>query len=264
MGEVEMLKKSKDSDSLRTVQRALDILNCFSLQETELTLTEIANKISLAKSTTTRLLGTLEQNGLIKKNQETLKYKLGSRLYYLGYIAGKSIQIREISHPFMKKLRDETTETVNLYLLENEFRVCVDQCESVQSLRHLVKIGERLPLWAGAGGKVLLAYQDREFQKQIFRYVDSEQRLQKLQSELSAIIEEGYASSQDEREVGLSAIAAPIFGVDGEVSACISVSGPTQRFTPDVMERIKVSLKQCASGISEHNGYMERKAANEK
>jgi IclR family KDG regulon transcriptional repressor len=253
----ESSKKTKDTDSLRTVQRALDILNCFSLQETELSLTEIANKIALAKSTTTRLLATLELNGLITKNQETLKYKLGHKLYYLGYIAGKSIEIREFAYPIMKEIRDDTKETVNLYLLEDKYRVCIEQCEGLQSLRHLVKIGERLPLWAGAGGKVFLAYQSEEFQNEIFQLVDSKQRLAKLKSELKTIREEGCASSQDEREVGSAAVAAPIFGIDGNVVACLSISGPTQRFTPEVINHLKMILKQKTLFISESIGYKE-------
>jgi IclR family KDG regulon transcriptional repressor len=251
-------QKSKDTDSLRTVQRALDILGCFSLQETELSLTEIANKIALAKSTTTRLLTTLERNGLIIKNQETLKYKLGHKLYCLGHIAGKSMEIREVAYPIMKELRDETKETVNLYLLEDEYRVCIEQCEGLQSLRHLVKIGEKLPLWAGAGGKVLLAYQSEKFQEQIYRLVTSEQRLAKLKSELEIIRKEECAFSQDEREAGLSAIAAPIFGINGKVSACISISGPTQRFSLEVIYDLKIMLKQQASIISTNMGYTKR------
>lgn len=248
-------QKNKDKDLLRTVQRALDIFSCFSLQETELTLTEIANRISLAKSTTTRMLATLEQNGFIIKNGQTLKYKLGPRLHYLGYVAGKSIQIREIAYPIMQELRNETKETVNLYLLEGLYRVCVEQCESLLPLRHLVPIGKKLPLWAGAGGKALLAYQDQEFQEQVFSMVDSEERLRRLKSELPVIREEGCVSSQEDRETGLSAVSAPIFNVDGKVSACLSISGLTQRFTPEVVSRFKVILRQQTMKISEYNGY---------
>nr|WP_047155468.1 IclR family transcriptional regulator [Aneurinibacillus tyrosinisolvens] len=251
------IKKNKDPDSLRTVQRALDILNCFSLQETELSLTEIANKIALAKSTTTRLLATLERNGLITKNQETLKYKLGHKLYYLGHIAGKSIEIREFAYPIMKALRDNTKETVNLYVLQDNYRVCIEQCEGLQSIRHLVKIGERLPLWAGAGGKAILAYQSEEFQNEIFQLVDSEQRLAELKHDLKAIQVEGCASSLDEREVGSAAVAAPLFGINGNVVACLSISGPTQRFTPEVIRHLKIILKQNALTISQSIGYKE-------
>ncbi|WP_235426948.1 IclR family transcriptional regulator [Cohnella kolymensis] len=159
----------KENESLRTVQRALDILNCFSLEQPELSLTEISNQINLAKSTTTRLLATLEHNQMISKNSSTLKYKLGQRLYYLGYITGKSTKIREAAKPVMDQLRDLIKETVNLYVLENDYRVCFEQSEGLESIRHSAKIGEPIPLWDGASGHVLLAYQDDEFKDTIFK-----------------------------------------------------------------------------------------------
>ncbi|MGM0876691.1 MAG: IclR family transcriptional regulator [Bacillota bacterium] len=242
-------------DSLRTVQRALDIINCFSLQNKELTLTEISSTINLAKSTTSRLLSTLEMNGFVIKDTNTLKYKLGYNLYYLGYIAGKSIQIKEVAYPFMQSLRNETKETVNLYIIEEEYRVCIEQCESPQQLRHLVKIGERLPLWSGAGGKVLLAYQDKVFQQQILASNPIRKSDEIIKRDLDVIQAEGFALSQDERELGLSAIAAPIFSVDNKVNACLSISGPTQRFSQEVMEQFKAKLIHQAAKISECIGF---------
>lgn len=255
-------KRKKESDSLRTVQRALDILNCFTLDDAELSLTEIANKISLAKSTTTRLLSTLEQNGFIIKNSNTLKYKLGQRLYYLGHIAAKSIEIREVARPVMKNLRNLTNETVNLYILENNVRVCYDQYEGLQSIRHLIRVGEKLPLWAGASGKVLLAYQDKEFQKRIFQEVLSEKRITEervrdLMGELEMIRKEGCGSSRDERETGASAVAAPIFEMNGEVKSCLSVSGPSIRFTDEVVVEFKDLTKDHAMEISKLIGYIK-------
>ncbi|SFI78772.1 IclR family transcriptional regulator [Thermoflavimicrobium dichotomicum] len=247
----------KTESGLRTVQRALDILYCFTVEEQELTLTEIANKINLAKSTTTRLLATLEQNDFILKDPNTLKYRLGQGLYYLGYIAGKSIKIREIAKPIMERLRDETRETVNLYILDKESRVCIEQCEGLQSIRHLVKIGEKLPLWAGAGGKVLLAYQSEAFQQQIFKQVPSKERLETLQKELPEIRLQQCASSIDEREVGSAAVAAPVFNINHEVTASLSVSGPTNRFTPEIINQLKELVKVNAMEISQKLGYRE-------
>ncbi|OQP04256.1 IclR family transcriptional regulator [Geobacillus sp. 46C-IIa] len=251
----ERIEDRKPEAGLRTVQRAIDILYCFTLEEQELSLTEIANKISLAKSTTTRLLATLEQNRLVIKNPETLKYRLGQGLYYLGHIAGKSIEVREIAKPVMERLRDETRETVNLYVLEQGARVCIEQYEGLQSLRHMVKIGERLPLWAGAGGKVLLAYQSPSFQERILAQVPTEERRTRLTAELEMIRQRGSASSIDEREVGSAAVAAPIFNIHGEVNACLSISGPTHRFTPETIRWFESLVKEGAQTISEKLGY---------
>ena len=245
----------KTDSGLRTVQRALDILFCFSVEEQELNLTEIANRINLAKSTTTRLLATLEQNNLIYKNPDTLKYKLGHALFYLGHVAKKSIGIVEFAKPIMQRIRDETRETVNLYVLEGTYRVCIEQYEGLQSVKHLVRIGEQLPLWAGAGGKVLLAYQPASFQEQIFQSVPSPERLESLRLELPEIRKEQCAASIDEREVGSAAVAAPIFNLDQEVRACLSISGPSSRFTPEAIRAFKNIAREGAREISRYLGH---------
>ena len=248
-------KNPKETDSLRTVQRALDILNTFSLEENELTLTEIALRISLAKSTTTRLLGTLEKNGLVSKDADTMKYKLGHKLSYLGYVANRSFHVGSVALPAMKILRDQTKETVNLYLLDDDCRICIEQMEGLQSLRHLVQIGQKLPLWAGAGGKVLLAYQNELFQQKVGKSPEAANRWADLEQELKGIVAQGFASSQDEREVGSSAVAAPIFGVDGSVRYSLSISGPTQRFSEDLIKYLEGLVKHAALQVSENLGY---------
>ncbi|EXX90688.1 IclR family transcriptional regulator [Paenibacillus darwinianus] len=249
--------KTKDNESLRTVQRAIDILNCFSFEQAELSLTEIANKIDLAKSTTTRLLATLENNGFVQKNPNSLKYKLGHRLYYLGSISGRSIKVRQVAKPIMDDLRDFTKETVNLHVLEQHYRVCIEQSEGVMSIRHLVRIGERLPLWAGAGGKAILAYQGEAFQESILQTVDNGPKLQKLRAELATIASEHFTSSMDEREVGLAAVASPIFDVNGEVKASLSVSGPSVRFSEERIMLLKDHVGEAAKKISMMMGHME-------
>ncbi|KIL35596.1 IclR family transcriptional regulator [Cohnella kolymensis] len=248
--------KPKENESLRTVQRAIDILNCFTFDQSELSLTEIANKIDLAKSTTTRLLATLEHNGFVLKNPNSFKYKLGHRLYYLGSISGRSIKVREVAKPIMDDLRDFTKETVNLHILEQNYRVCIEQSEGVMSIRHLVRIGESLPLSAGAGGKAILAYQNEAFQESIFQTIQSSTKWNKLISELNTIRSEHFTSSMDEREVGLAAIASPIFDVNGEVKASLSVSGPSVRFSEERIALLKEHVIESAKKISTMMGHM--------
>ncbi|MFJ5965711.1 IclR family transcriptional regulator [Bacillus sp. NPDC093026] len=249
-------KKSKEESGLRTVQRALDILYCFSEERQELTLTDISKELNLAMSTTTRLLKALEMNHFVEKNQDTLKYRLGQRLYLLGYIAGKSIQLRELAKPLMYKLRDETKETVNLYVLDHTSRVCIEQAEGLQSIRHLVKIGEKLPLYAGAGGKVLLAFQSEEFQQKVLASEADQQTRNGWRNECKRILETNTACSIDEREVGSAAVAAPIFNIHGEVKACLSISGPTHRFTSEVIPHLQQKVKKQAQQLSEQLGYV--------
>ncbi|AXF55288.1 IclR family transcriptional regulator [Salicibibacter kimchii] len=239
----------------RTLQRAIDVLNCFHVNETELTLTEISAKINLAKSTTSRLLATLEYNQFVEKNPITMKYQLGRQLYYIGHVAGQSIELRSVADTTMKRLRDQTNETVNLYVLEGEQRVCIHQYASMQSVKHMISIGQKLPLTLGAGGKILLAHQSMEFIEKAIHQQSMIQSKVTLKNELNHIVEERYAQSIDEREVGTSAASSPIFDINGNVIAALSVSGPSSRFKPQDSTNLKTTLIAAAMEISNNLGY---------
>ena len=147
--------------------------------------------------------------------------------------------MRELAKPLMYSLRDETKETVNLYVLDSTSRVCIEQAEGLQSIRHLVKIGEKLPLYAGAGGKVLLAFQSEEFQQKVLASEADHVMKGDWQMERKHILDTYTSCSIDEREVGSAAVAAPIFNIHGEVKACLSISGPTHRFTEEVIPQLQ-------------------------
>lgn len=245
--------ESNNQPIIRSVQRAIDILNCF--QEKELTLTEISNETGLAKSTTTRLLATLEENKFVEKDLTSGKYRLGKQLYFLGYRAGQSIELKEVAKKTMLRLRDQLKETVNLYIKDGEHRVCIQQYESLQSVKHMVQIGQRLPLTVGASGKVLLAYESRKFIEEMMEKQVMVKSKLALLSELNEITIENYAISIEEREKGTSAAASPIFDINGEVIAALSVSGPAQRFNPKKIENLKTILVASALEISNNLGY---------
>lgn len=247
MDENENLKGS------RTVQRSINIMNCFTIEESELSLTEISNKINLAKSTTSRLLDTLVHNGLLQKKISNSKYQFGYKMYQFGRIAENTIsyEIIEIAKPFMKNLRNEIGESVSLYMLENKKRRCIARYGSNQSIRHVVNIGETLLLEIGSGGKVLLAFQPQSFVESTLNNLDSESVRTRLTKELPIIQKEHFSISLDERGAGVNSIAAPIFGLDREVNFCLCISGPSIRFSTEVINNVKNDLKTYALKISE-------------
>jgi IclR family transcriptional regulator, KDG regulon repressor len=247
--------ENNNQQIIRSVQRAIDILNCFQENNSELTLTEIANDTGLSKSTTTRLLATLERNKFIEKDLTTGKYRLGKQLYFLGYRAGRSIELKEVAKQTMIRLRNQLKETVNLYIKDGEHRVCIQQYESLQSVKHMIQIGQRLPLTVGASGKVLLAFESREFIDEIMEKQVMKKSKLELLSELNEITIENYAISIEEREKGTSAAASPIFNINGQVIAALSISGPAQRFNPSKIENLKTILVASALEISNNLGY---------
>ncbi|WP_422443952.1 IclR family transcriptional regulator [Thermoanaerobacterium sp. DL9XJH110] len=255
-----MVRESEEN-GIRSVQRALSILLCFSWEQQEMSLIEICKKISLPKSTTSRLLATLENEGFLERNYVTKKYKLGPKLYYLGLVARQGLDLRNVALPIMKELRETTRETVNLYVKEGEQRVCFEQVESPLSLKRSAKIGDRFPLWAGASGKSFLAYMDAE---DVAKIMETARSLTKntivdkemMQKELEKIRRQGYAVSIEEREQGVSAVASPVFDVSGKMIASLSVSGPSFRFTEDKIKQFGCQVKEAATAISRKLGYI--------
>ncbi|MBK5444845.1 MULTISPECIES: IclR family transcriptional regulator [Peribacillus] len=247
------MDENESSKGSRTVQRSINIMNCFTMEESELTLTEISNKINLAKSTTSRLIDTLVHNGLLQKKFSNSKYQFGYKMYQFGRIAENTISfdITEIAKPFMKKLRNEIGESVSLYMLENKKRRCIARYGSNQSIRHVVSIGEILSLEIGSGGKVLLAFQSPSFIESTLNDLDSESLRISLTNELPIIQKESISISLDERGAGVNSVASPIFGLDREVNFCLCVSGPSTRFTEESMNAIKNEVKTIALKISE-------------
>ncbi|MCM3771397.1 MULTISPECIES: IclR family transcriptional regulator [Priestia] len=239
---------------IRTVQRSINVMNCFTFEEHELSLTEISQKINLAKSTTSRLLDTLVQNGFIQKKSSNLKYTLGYKMREFGRIAERSVSVEviEIAKPFMKKLRNETGESVSLFMLENKKRVCIKRYSSKQSISHVVNVGETLPLEIGAGGKVLLAFQPDSYIESILKEINSKELLNRLSKELSLIRKEYISTSIDERGAGVNTISSPIYDINGRVDFCLCVSGPSTRFTLEVMNSLKSKVKENALKISEY------------
>ena len=257
-----MEKDEKKENSIRSVQRALSILECFDWNNRELTFSDIVEKIDLPKSTTSRILATLENEGFLVRDQDTQRYKLGHTMYLLGIVAKESMDIRTISLPFIENMTKLTNETSNLYILENYDRVCIAQKESPMPIKQLVKVGERFPIWAGATGRSILAHLDEsiwyEMIKEIKQFtehtvVDPD----KFIEDLKDIRLKGYSLSLGEKFNEVGCIAAPIFN-DGGVIGCISISGPVYRFPEDITYFAKL-VTDSASSISHRLGYREKR-----
>ncbi|MNO35976.1 Transcriptional regulator KdgR [compost metagenome] len=234
--------------TVRAVERALDILLCFT-QESDLSLTEIASKISLHKSTVHRLLTTLEEKGFLLRNEATEKYRLGIRIWELSTHLPTLDEPAALLLPAMEKLRDRLGETVSLYLRDDLERVRIQAVQSRQAIRRVAQIGARLPLSVGASSKVLAAYAPQEVQARLLadpnwpETVDKNAYLEQLQD----ITRRGYATSFEEREPGAAAVAVPIVGRAGKVVAALSLSGPVSRLSRETLEDYAVILAENAA-----------------
>ncbi len=241
-------------DSVRSVERAFIILKCFSLDNDHLNLRTISEQIGLPVTTTLRLLTTLVSLGLLKRNDDR-SYSLGNEAYLVGAVARAHFKPQQIAYPFMSDLRDETKEAVSLYGIEGEFRVCYEHVPSLLTMRCVVRVGDRFPLWAGAGGKVMLAYEDeivmeREAAK-LKRITDGTLTdREAFLADLAEIRSRDYAVSKGEREDGILSLAVPIFNKEKHAPLCISIAGPSTRFDDDKVASLIPHIQEMCTKIA--------------
>ncbi|MFB5192304.1 IclR family transcriptional regulator [Alicyclobacillus fastidiosus] len=240
------------STTVRSVERALDILLCFAKSPRELSLSEIAREVGLHKSTAHRLLLSLQTKGFVRKQPGSDKYILGwSVLELLGNVY-LSDELTTLALPEMTNLRDVTGETVSLYIRSGIERIRVQAVESNEPIRNVVAIGKKYPLYIGASGKVLLAFADEALVEEVFlrEQIPLDFAREDLLRQLDKIRIDGYAVSIQERDNGAAAIAAPVFGRNHECIAALSISGPVSRFTVDKMNQFVDALCTSAAWLA--------------
>lgn len=243
---------------VKVLEKTLNILDLFDEKGKELTPTEIRKSLDLNKSTIFRILNILVDAGYLEKNSDTLKYRLGFKLYYLGSLVEGRSEIRTIAHPFLEELTEKCDETVHLVVFDQGEALYLDKLEGKKAIRVVSKVGWRLPIHCSGVGKAILAFLPDETVDEIIR----ERGLKRftnntitdiatLRIELARIRKQGYAIDNEEIEVGLKCIAAPLQYSKGEVIAAISISGPKERFSGVEMKRLIPLVKSASERISD-------------
>lgn len=238
----------------RSIERSLDILECFLHNKHGLSLMEIAEKSDLSPSTAHRILNSLLNRHFLERNSENKKFFLGSKIARLGNISLSSIDenFKEMSKIFMIKLRDKYNENASLYILEGESKLCIERVQSSRTLRQIINVGDRVTINKGSVGRVFLTYMEEEERNRI---IDKYGNISI--EEIMKTKEKGYAFSNGEREEGLVGIASPVFNIKGKMIAVLSLSGPSIRFlNEDLAEKIDDTI-QTAKKISNALGFEE-------
>ncbi|MBO0870963.1 MAG: helix-turn-helix domain-containing protein, partial [Micromonosporaceae bacterium] len=188
------MAESAEAQGVRSVQRALDILSLLTDERPSVTIREIVEATGLAKTTVIRLVQTLEQSGLLWAT--TAGYMAGPGLWRWAHLARRSWELPPETQRMMRDLAARQRETVNVYVARDIYRVCIAQQESPQALRHVVHVGDELPLWGGASAKVLLRNASPGLLVRIARsspYGDGHVR--QLQEWIDEAAQRGYAVS---------------------------------------------------------------------
>jgi IclR family transcriptional regulator, KDG regulon repressor len=251
-----------DRYRIQVIDRAAQILDCFGFDHQELSVSEIGAKTELHRSTAHRILMALEYNDLIQQNPDNGKYRLGIKLFRLGHQAVSHLDLREICRPFLARIMNETKETVHLAVLDENQVLYLDKVEGPHALRMPSRVGRHIPTYCTSLGKAMLSCLDEQevkgiLDKQPFTAytANTVKNVEQLLADVRAVHKRGYAVDNEEIEIGLRCVGAPIRDHTGAMVGAISAAAPSARLAEKKIPRVGRLVMAVAEEISEQLGY---------
>ncbi len=253
--------KRPEPTRLSSVAMAVRLLKTFSEGEAEIGVTSLSRRLGVAKSTVYRLASTLVSEGLLEQNPETEKYRLGMSLFALGALVRQRMNVATDARPFLFHLREATGETVHLAILEGPDIVFVLNLESNHAIRMRADLGARKPAFCTAEGRAMLAFQPQDVVNDVLgrRLVPRTPKTIIHAGQIRAALEEvralGFATEDEQSELGMRSVAAPIRNANGRVVAAIGLAGPIQRLSDEALASFAPLVADAARTISARLGY---------
>jgi IclR family transcriptional regulator, acetate operon repressor len=251
---------------VRSVERAIAILDVLA-QGGWRTGAEIARELHVHRSTALRLLGTLERHAMVERDPRSAKYRLGRRLPQLASVVTGESDLRSLARPVCESLAGALGETVTLDVLVADEIVPIEQATASTSVVGVNWLGRRTPVHCTASGKVILAFGPAAVRERLLgRSLERSTAhtitgAADLRAQLSEALEDGFARTYEELEIGLDAIAAPVFAASGEVVAAIDVSGPSHRLRAEGRPELVRLTLDAAADLSRRLGYRGSRSA---
>lgn len=228
---------------------------------------EIARELHVHRSTALRLLGTLERHALVERDPRSAKYRLGQRLAQLASVVTGESDLRSLARPVCESLAGSLGETVTLDVLVGDEIVPIEQATASTSVVGVNWLGRRTPVHCTASGKVILAFGPAAIRERLLSRPLQRSTAHtitgpaELETQLAAARNDGFARTYEELEVGLDAIAAPVFAASGEVVAALDVSGPSHRLRAEGRPELVSLTREGAEDLSRRLGYRPSRAA---
>lgn len=246
--------------SVQVLRRTARLLSSFDHDHPERGVTELAHHLDLPKATVHRILYTLELDGLVQQSPRNGKYRLGFKLARLGLLALEGIDLRREALPFMERLVEDHQETVDLAVFDDGRMFYLEVLESPQPVKIAAATGRHLPAHCTASGKAYLAYASEEDLETVLSIglepctpgtiCDPEA----LREDLRITRERGYSVDQEQYEIGISAVAAPVMDGSGQPVCVIAIAGPTYRLSPERIDELGAAVRDAATELSSHLG----------
>ncbi|MEH7417808.1 IclR family transcriptional regulator [Neobacillus drentensis] len=247
---------------IQSIERAADVLGLFLTSHPEQSIKEISDRLNLSKSTVHGIIKTLEHRGYLEQNSENQKYRLGIKLFELGNYVGKHLDIGRIARPIIKDLVEELHETVHLVSLQRDELIYIEKVEGPNALTIYSHIGKRAPFHCTGVGKAILSHLSEDEVNRILSSISLEAfteftktNIEEIKGLLPSIREQGYAFDDEEIELGLKCVAAPIFNHQGNVIASISCAAPKMRLDEERLPNVIEGIKHAAADISRQLGF---------
>lgn len=251
----------RDSQRLSSVTTAIHLLKTFSEEEAELGISELAKRLMIAKSTVHRLATALLDEGLLDQNPDTGRYRLGIGLFSLGAQVRTRLDVAAEAKPFLNDLRSKLGENARLAILNRRNVVFIHDFESNESVRLRSITGQYRPAHCTAEGLCLLAglrapvLDDLLIEPLVPRTANSVTSVEELNERIRRVKRIGYATEDEECELGTRCIAAPVHQADGRTIAAIGLAGPRLRLKKRDFPQLAEEVMACAQKLSERLGY---------
>lgn len=253
------------ADGTQSIGRALHILKAFDDHHPTWELAQLVEAVGLNKTTVFRILAALEAEGLIEKTN-TGEYRLGSEMIAMGGRAARANPLREVASGHLRALARACGETTTLEIARRNgdsggYMLVIDEVLGKHLVGITQYIGTRLPIHATSTGKALLAFLDDDARHELVTFplpaFTQQTNITEAAffAELDAICEDGYALAVGELEEGVVAIGAPVFDHNGNVTAAISMVGPSVRLNREQAHTLAVEVRETALRISHDIGY---------
>jgi IclR family transcriptional regulator, KDG regulon repressor len=249
---------------LSSVATAIALLKAFSEDEVEIGVSSLSKRLGVAKSTVHRLAVTLVSDGMLEQNPENEKYRLGIALFGLGALVRRRMDVSAEARPHLFQLRESTGETVHLGLLDRSEIMYIYNLESHHAIRMRSDIGVRKPAYCTAEGLAILAFQPDTVVEEIIarglkpRTPTTNTNPKMLWKMLEQVRKQGFAIEDEQSEVGMRSIAAPIRNSSGDVVAAVGVAGPLQRLSDVVLAEFAPKVVETADTVSVRIGYRSK------
>lgn len=250
--------------AIGAIERSVVVLDLFVSGEYELSATDVAKKTGISISTAFRTMSALCSTNMLVNSTSRGKYRLSSKMLDLSRAYMSNVNLVDVALPHMKVMKDKTGESIGLYSIVKNERVCIARVDGSKDIRRVLSPGQGGPIYAGAPSKVLLAYLPDDRIREILRSVKlikktdlTKTTIPELMRDLKEVRQNGYAISKGEDIEHAFAVSSPIRDHKGNVIASVAITGMALHLTDQLEKEYTELTKRLSTDISYDMGYLD-------